>query len=236
MSKTFNLKQKILHALSELSFIDNALAKRAEYFVRDSEIENFFKKDGSYLDIGIGKGHIVERIITDLAAAGNPVREYKGIDVADKPLRAVEKRVAHILKKTNPQLNEKNPFGFQWASGEYLPFRNQTFDGVSCIFCLHHTNEKIIAKALEEAKRVIKKDGRIFIVEDLAGTAEEKSRVEEIDRRLNFETKHEKHYYKSDVEWKKYFTAHELKILHVKFFSSRHHGLTVQHALYVLGV
>lgn len=225
--KEFGVRERFLSGVSELWFVDKALQRRAEWFIKNSGIEDCLKVNGQYLDVGTGKGHIVQRILEDAEKSGNPLLNYYGIDIADKPSKKVQRREA---KRRGVSMRENfNPTNFSFASADELPFKDNSLDGVSYIFSIHHMSKEILAKVINEAKRVIKKDGQIFIAEDLAGTDQQRIITEKIDRRINLELGGE-HNYKSDQEWQEYFDAMGLVITAKKFFDSG----KVKHGFYVL--
>ena len=225
-----------MHGLSELSPVDKALRSRADWFVKETDIENYLKQGGTYLDVGTGKGHITERISEDMEKRGHKLKGYYGIEVADKPLKKVQRRELdrQIQDGEKTNISEKNPMGFSWASADALPFADQSMDGVSFIFSVHHMDKGQIDQAINEAKRVLKGDGNIFIAEDLVDSDEQKLITEEIDRKLNWEGKDVEHNYKSDEEWKKYFEENELEIIDEKFFESQSKKGPIRHGFYAL--
>ena len=229
MPEQFGFKEKIIHKASELSPWDKDSQKRAEWFINETGIEDYLKKDGQYLDVGTGKGHITQRILEDMEKRDTTLKGYYGIDIASKPLKKVQKR-----EQTRTGIDNKNPMNFSWATAEALPFKDQSLDGVSYNFAIHHMNKEDIDNAFKEAKRVIKQEGRIFIAEDLVETEEQKRTTEEIDRKLNVESKKIEHNYKSDEEWKEYFADNGLELINEKFFHSDYKKGSVQHGFYVL--
>lgn len=70
-----------------------------------------------------------------------------------------------ILTDLNAKLLAQNTANCQKiaADAEALPFQDKTFDFIYVIGVLHHLPDQ--AQALQELKRVIKSDGRIFIAE-----------------------------------------------------------------------
>jgi len=225
--KEFGLRERALNRVSELGFVDRGLQRRAEWFIENSHIEDYLVPGGQYLDVGTGKGHIVQRILGDQEESGNPLVAYYGIDVADRPLRKVQAREA---KRRGVSLRENpNPMNFSFGSADALPFEDGSLDGVSYIFSIHHMSKEMLEKVMAEGKRVIKRDGKIFIAEDLAGTDEQKKVTERADKRINFEVGGE-HNYKGDQEWEKYFNEIGLTVSAKEFFKSG----VVQHGFYVL--
>lgn len=98
----------------------------------------------SILDIGCGNGVITEHLAYDATLAVG-IEPY-----ADKL----------------PKPQTKNLF-FAAGSGQKLCFRDKSFDMV--LFCqsLHHIDESMQSHALEEALRVLKKQGILLIIEPM---------------------------------------------------------------------
>lgn len=235
MPEQFGFKEQVMHKASEISPVDKALQKRAEWIIEETGVENFLQEGGRYLDIGTGKGHITQRILEDMEKSGKRLKMYAGIDVADKPLQKVQKRErARKDMGTVVKSDEENPMNFAWASADALPYGEGSFDGASFFFSIHHMNKADIDKAIEEAKRVIKKDGKIFITEDLVADEAQRKITEEIDRKLNWESEDEEHNYRSDEEWEKYFEEKGLEVVEKKFFESQSKKGPIKHGSYVL--
>lgn len=235
MPEKFGFREQVMHKASEISPVDKALQKRAEWIIEETGVENFLQEGGRYLDVGTGKGHITQRILEDMEKSGKPLKMYAGIDVADKPLAKVQKRErARKDMGTAVKSDEENSMNFVWASADALPYGEGSFDGASFFFSIHHMNKENIDQAIEEAKRVIKKDGKIFITEDLVGDEEQRKITEEVDRKLNWESEDEEHNYRSDEEWEKYFASKGLEVVEKKFFESQSKKGPIKHGSYVL--
>ena len=96
------------------------------------------KFKGDVLEIGIGYGTVA----TYLSQKCN----YLGLDIALGPLDILRQR------------------GLAYMQGNVLDlqFKENTFDGVVCIGCLHHTGD--IERGLNEIHRVLKPGGRALIM------------------------------------------------------------------------
>ncbi len=233
MPEQFGFKEKTMHALSELSPVDKALQERAEWLLAETGIEKHLKEGGQYLDVGTGKGHVVQKVLEDMEKAGQPLKGYYGIEVADKPLKKVQKRELERQGKYSDAGN-KNPMNFVWASGEALPFTGKSLDGVSFIFSVHHMDKDKINTVFDEAKRVLKDDGKIFVVEDLVDSDQQRDITETRDRQLNWEGSNIEHAYKSDREWQEYFDSIGLEIVEKKFFKSQSKKGPIPHGFYIV--
>jgi SAM-dependent methyltransferase len=93
------------------------------------------------LDVSCGAGSL-------LAAAQDRAIDAVGIDLSDEAVK-LAKRVAPGAEVTV-------------GAGESLPYRNATFDYVSCLGSLEHFLD--MGKGLEEMKRVAKPDARFCIM------------------------------------------------------------------------
>ncbi|MBM3607810.1 MAG: methyltransferase domain-containing protein [Alphaproteobacteria bacterium] len=101
------------------------------------------------IDIGCGEGKFTR-------ALGAHFDEVHGADV----------KASSIAKAQAAALAEKSPVAFQIASGQALPFADGYFDTVVFSNSLHHMPDP--AKALEEAARVTKSGGLLYVMEPVA--------------------------------------------------------------------
>ncbi|MCK4783236.1 MAG: class I SAM-dependent methyltransferase [Desulfobacteraceae bacterium] len=105
------------------------------------------KKKLKIIDIATGTGaHAYE-----LAKLGH---EVVGIDLDKK-----------MLVKARRKTSKKLKLSFLFGDGTKLPFKANEFDVATISFAMHDVPAEIGVKILKEAKRVIKKDGFIFIVD-----------------------------------------------------------------------
>ncbi len=95
------------------------------------------------LEIGCGDGEFTRRLI-DLQA------EIVGIDITPK-----------VIEKAKKEFKKKK-VKFVVGNIEKLKYRSNTFDIVCGISILHHVDTE---KSLQEAYRVLKKDGQLFFSE-----------------------------------------------------------------------
>ena len=224
-SKFEDLKIKVLNALSEFGIVDKFLQQRAIDIIEKTKIREHIKPDGVYLDIGTGLGHIVEKIVKE--EDGKSVK-FLALDPTWKPLKKVRKRIERDMEGRAL---------FIKATGDELPVEEKSVDGVTLFFVTHHLPPEIRDRIFEETERVLKKDGLIFLVEDTPDDEEEKERNAKWDRRLNFESKDEKHYYQSNEEWQKFFEENNYEIIDQAYFEDmspkKDEGL-IRHRSYVL--
>lgn len=93
------------------------------------------------LDMGCGTG-----ILSPLFSESH----YIGIDI--------DKKLIDFAQK-------KYPYAFKVMSGEKILFPKNSFDLIIVIGVIHHLNDKATNKTLAEMKKVLKKDGRVLLVE-----------------------------------------------------------------------
>ena len=85
-----------------------------------------------------------------------PTSEIVGIDLSENMLRVASEK----LKKANI----KNISLYQMDATK-LSFKSESFDKILLSLILHEMDEELRSKILSEAKRALKKDGRIIITE-----------------------------------------------------------------------
>ncbi|MDO5720040.1 MAG: class I SAM-dependent methyltransferase [Actinomycetaceae bacterium] len=98
----------------------------------------------SLLDIGCGTGYFI-----DLLASSYPAK-YVGLDLSEKMLEVA--RAKQICGAT-----------FTLGLADDLPYRDETFDIVTCIQSFHHYPRQDLA--MQEARRVLKPGG-LYILSD----------------------------------------------------------------------
>jgi len=183
------------------SIPDKIAVKRAKDLIEQCKTGKYLEQDGKYLDIGTGLGHIVEEVVNE--DEGKNVT-FLALDPTWKPLKRLKKR----CKK-----NYADKALFMKAEGEHLPIKPHSLDGVSLFFVMHHIPPEDQEKIMEEIKLSIKDDGMLFFTEDVPENEEEAERNATWDRRLNFEPKDEKHYYKNNQQWLEFFDRHGFELV-----------------------
>ncbi len=98
------------------------------------------------LDVGVGVGRIACTLI-------NNAREIIGVDINRKNAYLISKQVR------NPTFFHK--FQFLVADGQYLPFRNSSFDAIVCIRTLKYFPNYELG--LKEMVRVLKRKGILIL-------------------------------------------------------------------------
>lgn len=97
------------------------------------------------LDVGCASGYMLSEI-----AKAFPKSKYFGIDVYD--------RAISYAKKTYPKIE------FKVAASEKIPYKNESFDLIICYETIEHVENPL--KTLQEARRVLKKDGNFILAMD----------------------------------------------------------------------
>ncbi|EKD28910.1 MAG: hypothetical protein ACD_79C00166G0005 [uncultured bacterium] len=110
-----------------------------------------FKKNDLILDVGCGTGNLVIFLANKLK---NLNCNIWGIDAASKMIDI-------SLRKSKNLENTK----FFTCASEKLPFENQIFDHVVSTFFFHHIDFDLKIKSLQEIKRVLKKNGKLIIID-----------------------------------------------------------------------
>lgn len=85
-----------------------------------------------------------------------PSTSIVGVDLSEKMLKAARDKIKKASVK-NVDLYEMD--------ATKLSFKSESFDKVLLSLILHETDEDLRSKILTEAKRVLKKDGRIIVTE-----------------------------------------------------------------------
>jgi ubiquinone/menaquinone biosynthesis C-methylase UbiE len=182
---------KVWRKVFNLKFVDSILRRRADELVNKLDVLKHLTAGGTYLDIGTGSGHNIVRIL--LAGRELEIR-YIALDPSAPPTLRVMRRV------------RKNLAGrvlFLRGDGMQLPLADQSVDGVSIFFVLHHIPSDGQVKVLNEVRRVLKPGGKLMMWEDTPENPQEYRFTEKRDRRLNFESKSEGHWYRSGEDWRK---------------------------------
>ncbi len=115
--------------------------------VRRRGVKMMGNKPINILDLATGTGaHAYE-----LAKVGHQVT---GVDLDER-----------MLKKAKLKITKENGLQFMQGDGTKLAYRDATFDAATISFAMHDVPAEIGISILLEAKRVIKKDGFIVVVD-----------------------------------------------------------------------
>lgn len=220
-------RQKILKILLDSPIINSVVDKigkeRAVDLVEKTKIREHIKEGGKYLDIGTGLGHIIEEV-----ANKEDEKNAKFLTVES---------IWDPTKKVQERAKEKNSILFMKGRGEELPIKDKTLDGVSLFFVLHHMPPEGQEQIFNEIERVLKDDGLLFLTEDTPESEQEQEGNANWDRRLNFEPKTEKHYYKNNQEWLDFLENKGYELIDESYFedhSPKKNEGTIKHRSYIL--
>jgi ubiquinone/menaquinone biosynthesis C-methylase UbiE len=99
------------------------------------------------LDLGCGDGYTAEYMYKMF-----PQWQIEAIEVSQESIDEAKKKHAPNTK-------------FQWFDGKHVPFKDESFDAIfiACIF--HHVPLDEHEALMNEAKRVLKKGGRLYLFE-----------------------------------------------------------------------
>ena len=137
-------------------FGEGWLERRGELMAERSgigqAINEIDEQEITVIDIGSGKQHINEAI------KNSSDKDIKviGFDESDR-----------ATKKVSESDREKN-IGSARAIGEKLPIKDGEADVVKFDFTFQEADDKMTEELLQEAKRVLKNDGMITVIEDLS--------------------------------------------------------------------
>jgi ubiquinone/menaquinone biosynthesis C-methylase UbiE len=123
----------------------NIIERRIQIMTKMGDVVPSF----NVLEVGCGTG------IYSFEMA-NYFKNISGLDISRGMLKEARKKI----RNQNPTLNNVN-VTFIGGDAENIPFKDSSFDCVMSINMLEHLDN--IHKALEEMKRVVKRDGKIII-------------------------------------------------------------------------
>jgi ubiquinone/menaquinone biosynthesis C-methylase UbiE len=110
-------------------------------------VEKMDLRGKKVLEVGLGYGTLGQ----ELALRGGV---YHGVDVADNPVILMRYRLINLGKWEGGRV--------QVASVLSLPFKDESFDYVYSIGCLHHVGD--LERAVSEVYRVLRKKGRAVVM------------------------------------------------------------------------
>ena len=132
--------------LAENPAVFSVLRKILEVgFVRQKRwIQQLFTltSENRVLDIGCGTGEFAPLF---------KIAHYWGIDIS-------RSYAAHARKKTGQEILVMD--------GNRLAFKSERFDYILIMAVLHHLKDEAVIQVLAEAKRVLKPEGRVLVMED----------------------------------------------------------------------
>ncbi|MFM7229764.1 MAG: class I SAM-dependent methyltransferase [Cyanobacteriota bacterium] len=138
------------------------------------------------LDVATGTGRTLQQI-----QAARPEASLVGIDLSEAYLRQAARRL-NQRPGVLPQLLQGN--------AEELPFRDASFDAVTCVFLLHELPAEARSAMLRECRRVLRPGGRLVLADSIQlADAPDCATVLENFRRV-FHEPYYRHYISDDLE------------------------------------
>ncbi len=118
---------------------------------REHELSN-----ATLLEIGCGDGRVIKRLAT-------LCKSVVGIDRNEEMISHLQSEQAAAIEQLTRSTNAAQPpvVSFEKMSATSLEFSDESFDIAIMPWCLHQIDDR--KKALSEAKRVLKRSGRIFV-------------------------------------------------------------------------
>jgi len=137
------------------------------------------------LDVATGTGSTLNQI-----QAARPDASLVGLDLSEAYLRQAARRL-NQRSGALPQLLQGN--------GEELPFRDASFDAVTCVFLLHELPAEARSAVLRECHRVLRPGGRLVLADSIQlADAPDCATVLENFRRV-FHEPYYRHYMSDDL-------------------------------------
>lgn len=152
------------------------------------------KENMCVLDIGCGTGWALGQIARKVNGQG----EFYGVDLSPK-----------MIDKAKENFRDRGNFHFIKANSESVPIDDNQFDVIICTSSFHHYLHP--EKALKEMKRMLKDDGRVYILDPAADSWLIKL-ADKVLKRL--EPEHVKIY--STIEFQKMFVDTGLRYVEAK--------------------
>ncbi|MFZ6014981.1 MAG: class I SAM-dependent methyltransferase [Patescibacteria group bacterium] len=232
----YGMRERIIRLGSIFKVVDKALQQRAEWMIQETGVQKYlapkivYKEPGvlkpnnvergvSVLCIGAGKGHEMDEIDQLL-----PGSEVIGIDPHDYMTAPVADRLENLA-------HASSYLGEHFRADHLEGIEDNSMDGITFNFVLHHIDQQSHERVLAEIKRVLKRDGYVFIAEDLADDAEEAEFVEKIDKKVNMEIcDGAPHNYRSAEEWIHFFAENGFEVVESHEIKPQ----SVRHGFFVL--
>jgi len=163
---------------------------------------NNIEQGVTVVSVGSGKGHEMDEM--DMLLPGSTIL---GLDPDDYMTTPVENRLK-TLAHDSRYLDVHN------RAEDMKDIPDASADGMTFNFVMHHIDASQHEQIFKEIHRVLKKDGYLFMAEDLVDSEEEKKTVEREDRKINMEISAESpHNYRSVPEWNAFFRKHGFEVV-----------------------
>jgi ubiquinone/menaquinone biosynthesis C-methylase UbiE len=169
-------------------------------------LQSWLPKSGRVLDIGVGSAHMAEAVETG-------ERKVIGVDITD--MRFV-------------------PMSLVYGDGAQLPFADGSFQAAMLLTVLHHIPSPAHVPVLQEAMRVLKRGGRLLLLEDTYHSKLERRFTLFLDTMMNAEFSGHPHANRHLSEWQDLIASLDLKTIHAEEFFVWYGLFRIRHALIVI--
>ena len=132
--------QAVMHSSKPLAWY--------RHFLERIVINRYLEPDKKILDVGCGNG----RFFKLFRKKGYNIC---GIDYSKE-----------LIKQAKDIYSEELEIKLKVSESTKLPYKDKSFDYVSIILILPHDDKETFQKSIMEAKRVLKPDGKIFIIDE----------------------------------------------------------------------
>lgn len=195
------LEQRADWMIEELR-VGRFLAPKIKFIEPGVLKQNNIEQGVTVVSIGSGKGHELDEM--DKILPGSKIIGLDPDDYMTVPVAERLKTLAHDASYLETHNRAEHMADIADASA----------DGVTLNFVMHHIDEAKHGRILDEVKRVLKKDGFLFMAEDLVDSKEEQKLVEREDRKINMEISADSaHNYRSSQQWADFFKQHGFEIV-----------------------
>jgi ubiquinone/menaquinone biosynthesis C-methylase UbiE len=99
------------------------------------------------LDVACGTGELLQQLVRT-----HPELEFSGVDLSEPYLKVAARRHSHLSK-----------VGLLCANAEELPYRDNYFDAVTCVYLMHELPHEVRRTVVAEMLRVLKPGGLLII-------------------------------------------------------------------------
>ncbi len=198
---------------------DKILEKRADWMIEELRVGRFLAPKIKYIEPGVLKQNNIKQGLTVVsigAGKGHEMDEMDKILPGSKMigLDPHDYMTVPVAKRLKTLAHDASYLGTHNRAEHMVDVADASADGVTLNFVLHHIDESRHGRILDEIKRVLKKDGFLFMAEDLVNSKEEQKLVEREDRKINMEISADStHNYRSSQQWVDFFKQHGFEIV-----------------------
>lgn len=144
--------QAVMHSSKPLAWY--------RHFLEKSVLRRYLEKGHKHiLDVGCGNGRFFPLFMK---------KEYivKGCDFSKELIKQAEETYDEPLMISDYPIAISPPPELKVCNSSKLPYENKSFDYVFLILLLPHDDKAVFEKTIKEAKRVLRPNGRIFIIDE----------------------------------------------------------------------